>query len=83
MAAREHAFIEEMMTNKQGGMTLKQERDHWKRETQLLQLEILRLKGFDKTPTGREMNVMSARPQLAGQAYLGHSSTWSNANIAA
>ena len=52
MAAREHAFIEEMMTNKQGGMTLKQERDHWKRETQALQLEILRLKDLTKRQQG-------------------------------
>ena len=63
MAAREHAFIEEMMTNKQGGLTLKQERDHWKRETQALQLEILRLKDLTKRQQ-EEMNVMSARPQL-------------------
>ena len=44
MAAREHTFTKEAMANKKEGMSVMQEREHWRREAQSLQLEILRLK---------------------------------------
>ena len=54
MAAREHAFTKEVMAKERnhlaeivqrtGVVSLERERDHWKREAQVLQLEALRLK---------------------------------------
>ena len=48
MATREHTFTQEATANKGSGMSLMQERDHWKREAQTLQLEILRLKDLTR-----------------------------------
>ena len=48
MAAREHAFTREVMALERNQNTdlqdLRRDRDHWKREAQVLQLEALRLK---------------------------------------
>ena len=48
MATREHTFTQEAKANKGSGMSLMQERDHWRREAQTLQLEILRLKDLTR-----------------------------------
>ena len=52
MATREHTFTQEATANKGSGMSLMQERDHWKREAQTLQLEILRLKDLTRRQQG-------------------------------
>ena len=52
MATREHTFTQETRANNGSGMSLMQERDHWKREAQTLQLEILRLKDLKRRQQG-------------------------------
>ena len=52
MAAREHTFTQEATENKGSSMSLMQERDHWRREAQTLQLEILRLKDLTRRQQG-------------------------------
>ena len=48
MATREHTFTQDATANKGSVMSLMQERDHWRREAQTLQLEILRLKDLTR-----------------------------------
>ena len=52
MATREHLFTQEATTNKGGVVSLMEERDHWRREAQTLQLEILRLKDLTRRQQG-------------------------------
>ena len=44
MAGKEHTWMQRAASTNSNGMSLKQERDYWKREAQTLQLELLRLK---------------------------------------
>ena len=52
IAGREHIWIQAAASAKSNGMSLKKERDYWKREAQTLQLELLRLK--DSTQRQKE-----------------------------
>ena len=47
MAAREHTFTKEVIAMNEA-MSVVQEREHWRREAQTMQLEILRLKDLTK-----------------------------------
>ena len=51
MAAREHTFIKEA-TAMNEDMSVVQEREHWRREAQTMQLEILRLKDLTERQQG-------------------------------
>ena len=44
MAGKEHTWMQREASHNANGMSLKQERDYWKREAQTLQLELLRMK---------------------------------------